>query len=132
MIASRRPGYCYRICIRATSPRAYFTMFYLTQAFLEGEGLAFSRHSAIIAAFGKQFARTNRVPARFQKYLIEAQALRQSGDYGQRHAVTLLPTTLFFSKKQLALDDNSKPFAVDFTEKHQIPSCPSPHRHHSS
>jgi uncharacterized protein (UPF0332 family) len=64
-------------------------MFYLAQAFLEGEGLAFSRHSAVIAAFGKHFARTGRVPARFHKYLIEAQALRQSGDYGQRHAVTL-------------------------------------------
>lgn len=64
-------------------------MFYLAQAFLEGEGLAFSRHSAVIAAFGQHFARTGRLPAHFHRYLIEAQALRQSGDYGQRHAVTL-------------------------------------------
>lgn len=76
------PGYA--------ASRAYYAMFYLAQAFLEGEELAFSRHSAVIAAFGRHFARTERVPARFHKYLIEAQALRQSGDYGQRHAVTLL------------------------------------------
>lgn len=76
------PGYA--------ASRAYYAMFYLAQAFLEGEGLAFSRHSAVIAAFGQHFARTGRVPVRFHKYLIEAQALRQSGDYGQRHAVTLL------------------------------------------
>jgi uncharacterized protein (UPF0332 family) len=75
------PGYA--------ASRAYYAMFYLAQAFLEGEGLAFSRHSAVIAAFGQHFARTGRVPAHFHKYLIEAQALRQSGDYGQRHAVTL-------------------------------------------
>jgi len=29
------------------------------------------------------------VPAHYHKYLIEAQALRQSGDYGQRHTVTV-------------------------------------------
>lgn len=75
------PGYA--------ASRAYYAMFYLAQAFLEGEGLAFSRHSAVIAAFGQHFARTGRVPAHYHKYLIEAQALRQSGDYGQRHTVTV-------------------------------------------
>lgn len=62
------PGYA--------ASRAYYAMFYLAQAFLEGEGLAFSRHSAVIAAFGQHFARTGRVPAHYHKYLIEAQALR--------------------------------------------------------
>jgi uncharacterized protein (UPF0332 family) len=32
--------------------RVYYAMFYIAQAFLEGEGLAFSKHSAVIAAFG--------------------------------------------------------------------------------
>ena len=64
-------------------------MFYLAQAFLEGESLAFSKHSAVIAAFGQHFARTGQVPSHYHRYLIEAQALRQSGDYGQRHAVSL-------------------------------------------
>jgi uncharacterized protein (UPF0332 family) len=31
--------------------RVYYAMFYIAQAFLEGEGMAFSKHSAVIAAF---------------------------------------------------------------------------------
>lgn len=32
--------------------RAYYAMFYIAEAFLEGEGLSFSKHSAVISAFG--------------------------------------------------------------------------------
>jgi len=64
--------------------RAYFAMFYLAEAFLEGEGLAYSKHSAVISAFGKEFARNGKVPAKFHRYLMEAQTLRHSGDYGLR------------------------------------------------
>ena len=35
--------------------RAYYTMFYIAEALLIKEGLSFSKHSAVIAAFGKQF-----------------------------------------------------------------------------
>ena len=71
----------------ATS-RAYYTMFYLAEAFLEGEGLSFSKHSAVISAFGREFAKTGRVPVEFHQFLIEAQELRTTGDYGQLNAVT--------------------------------------------
>lgn len=33
--------------------RAYYTMFYVAEAFLLGEGLTFSKHSGVIAAFGQ-------------------------------------------------------------------------------
>lgn len=33
--------------------RAYYTMFYVAEALLLGEGLSFSKHSAVIAAFGR-------------------------------------------------------------------------------
>ena len=58
----------------ATS-RAYYAMFYVTEVFLEGDGLACSKHAAVIAAFGREFAKTNRVPSEFHRFLIEAQAL---------------------------------------------------------
>jgi uncharacterized protein (UPF0332 family) len=32
--------------------RAYYTMFYVAEAFLIGEGLSFSKHFAVHAAFG--------------------------------------------------------------------------------
>ena len=68
--------------------RAYFAMFYVAEALLEGEELSFSKHSAVIAAFGREFARSGRVPVEFHRYLMEAQQLRHSGDYGMRHVVT--------------------------------------------
>jgi uncharacterized protein (UPF0332 family) len=72
----------------ATS-RAYYSMFYIAEAFLEGEGLSFSKHSAVIAAFGREFAKPQRVPTEFHRFLIEAQELRTTGDYGQLNAVTI-------------------------------------------
>ena len=42
--------------------RAYSAMFYLAEALLLGEGLAFSKHSAVIAAFGQHFAKSGRLP----------------------------------------------------------------------
>ncbi len=61
--------------------RAYYTMFYVAEAFLEGEGLSFSKHSAVISAFGQQFARTGRVPVELHRNLITAEQIRLQGDY---------------------------------------------------
>jgi uncharacterized protein (UPF0332 family) len=40
----------------SAASRAY-VMFYIVTAFLESEKLSYSRHSAVIAAFGQKFAR---------------------------------------------------------------------------
>jgi uncharacterized protein (UPF0332 family) len=61
--------------------RGYYAMFYVATAFLEGEGLAYSKHSAVIAAFGEKFARPQRVPREFHRYLIDAERTRLRGDY---------------------------------------------------
>ena len=42
--------------------RAYYAMFYVVEALLLEEGSAFSKHSAVIAAFGQLFVKTGRVP----------------------------------------------------------------------
>jgi uncharacterized protein (UPF0332 family) len=49
--------------------RAYYAMFYVAEAFLEGEGLSFSKHSGVIAAFGQHFAHTGKVPIEFHRHL---------------------------------------------------------------
>lgn len=69
--------------------RAYYSMFYIAEAFLDSEGLTFSKHSAVIAAFGREFAKPRRVSPDFHRFLIEAQELRSTGDYGQFNAVTV-------------------------------------------
>jgi uncharacterized protein (UPF0332 family) len=67
--------------------RAYYAMFYAAEALLDGDGLSFSSHSGVISAFGREFAKTKRIPSKFHRYLIEAQSLRNTGDYGQLNAV---------------------------------------------
>ena len=54
LLQSGHPGYA--------ASRAYYAMFYAASAFLEGQGLRFSSHSAVIAAFGPTF-RPNRQSA---------------------------------------------------------------------
>lgn len=61
--------------------RAYYTMFYLASAFLEGDELAFSKHSAVISAFGKYFIKTGRIPHEYHRYLINMEKARCSADY---------------------------------------------------
>lgn len=62
--------------------RAYYALFYTAEALLLAEGLAFSSHAAVIAGFGKVFAKTQRLDPRFHRYLIDAQDIRNLGDYG--------------------------------------------------
>lgn len=61
--------------------RSYYSMFYVAQAMLLGEELVFSKHSAVIASFGKVFAKTKRVPPELHRHLIEAQDSRNVSDY---------------------------------------------------
>jgi uncharacterized protein (UPF0332 family) len=68
--------------------RAYYGMFYAAQALLLNRGLSFSSHSAVIAAFGREFAKTGVLDPRFHRYLIDAQDLRNLGDYGVGPSVT--------------------------------------------
>lgn len=72
--------------------RAYYAMFYIASAFLESRELAFSKHSAVIAAFGKYFAKTNLVDAKYHRYLIDAQKARCQADYN---------TTLEFTDQEV-------------------------------
>jgi uncharacterized protein (UPF0332 family) len=61
--------------------RAYYAMFYAAQALLETLNLSFSKHSAVITAFGKEFIKNGKLDPKYHQYLIGAQASRQTGDY---------------------------------------------------
>ena len=61
--------------------RAYYAMFYVAEALLLDRGLAFSTHSAIIANFGKEFAKANIINPKFHNYIIKSQDRRNIGDY---------------------------------------------------
>lgn len=80
--------------------RAYYTMFYIASAFLEEDSLSFSKHSAVISAFGREFAKTERVPKEFHKYLKEAQDLRNLGDYGELNQISAEETLLQIERSE--------------------------------
>jgi len=54
----------------------------------EAAALLLQNGYADIAAFGRDFAKTAALDPRFHRYLIDAQDLRQSGDYDTNAAVT--------------------------------------------
>lgn len=64
----------------ATS-RAYYAMFYAAKAALISDGVFVSKHSAVIAAFGRRFAKTGRLPGRLHQMLRAAFNARQKADY---------------------------------------------------
>ena len=68
--------------------RAYYAMFYIAEAYLEGENQQFSSHAAVISSFGKNFAKLGTVPQEFHRFLIDAQALRQTSDYGKFQTIS--------------------------------------------
>lgn len=65
-----------------SASRSYYAMFYAVQAVLLSKNLAFSKHSAVIAAFGKEFIKNGQLPATLHRYISEAFDIRQAGDYG--------------------------------------------------
>jgi uncharacterized protein (UPF0332 family) len=56
--------------------RAYYAMFYCSEALLDADGLQFSSHAAVVSGFGQHFTKTGRVPAEFHRHLIQAQDSR--------------------------------------------------------
>jgi uncharacterized protein (UPF0332 family) len=61
--------------------RAYYTMFYIAQAFLLSKELSFSSHKAVISNFGREFVKTKLVPVEFHRWLIDSQLKRHEADY---------------------------------------------------
>ncbi len=62
--------------------RVYYAMFYVAEALLYERDLEFGRHSAVHAAFGKEFAKSGLLDARFHRWLLDAFTARLRSDYG--------------------------------------------------
>ena len=84
--------------------RAYYSMFYIAEAFLLGEGLTFSSHSAVISAFGREFARTKRLPVEYHRYLINAQEKRTEADYNLNPNITIEQAQEIINEAEEMLD----------------------------
>jgi uncharacterized protein (UPF0332 family) len=67
--------------------RTYYAMFYIAQALLLRLGQTYSSHSAVISAYGKEYAKTGILDPKFHQWLIKSKGLRQTGDYGMMISV---------------------------------------------
>ncbi|MCL5264130.1 MAG: HEPN domain-containing protein [Chloroflexi bacterium] len=61
--------------------RLYYAMFYCAQALLRAEGVTFTKHQAIIATFGRQFAKTKVLLPELHPWLRNAFDRRQASEY---------------------------------------------------
>lgn len=68
--------------------RAYYAMFYVAEALLTDRGQSYSSHAAVQAAYGREFAKSGDLDVRFHRYLLDAQDLRNVGDYGIGVSIT--------------------------------------------
>ena len=84
--------------------RGYYAMFYVAEALLLGEGLTYSKHSAVIAAFGQHFAKTGKIPKEYHRYLIEAEGGRNIGDYDIHSSLTLAEVDLHLDRARQFLE----------------------------
>ncbi len=71
--------------VRFAAAQSYYTMFYLAEALLLSKGLTFSSHSAVVAAYGKEFAKTSLLDPKFHHYIIVTQKRREVGHYGEEN-----------------------------------------------
>jgi uncharacterized protein (UPF0332 family) len=61
--------------------QAYYVMFYAAGALLLEKSIRVKRHSAVIAAFGREFARPGLLPCELHRWLQEAFEARNESDY---------------------------------------------------
>ncbi len=66
---------------RATANRLYYACFYAAVAALLTKRLQYSKHSAVIAFFDKEFIGSGRLPKEYSKTLHRAFNERQQDDY---------------------------------------------------
>ena len=73
-------------------------MFYTVQALLLTKNLSFSKHSAVISSFGKEFIKNGIFPPSLHKNISKAFDTRQAGDYGAIGAVSKKTATILIDQ----------------------------------
>lgn len=61
--------------------QSHIIQFYAVSALILTKGLEFSKHSAVISAFGKEFVKEGIFPSDYQKILIKLFGDREIADY---------------------------------------------------
>lgn len=67
--------------VEIAAGRAYYAMFYVAGVLLYKKDVQFSKHGQVIAAYGKEFAKTKVLDPKFHRWLRAGFDTRISGDY---------------------------------------------------
>jgi uncharacterized protein (UPF0332 family) len=67
--------------LRSATSRAYYAMFHTASALLASRGLGFSKHTAVHAAYGREFAHSQDLDPKFHRWLLSAFSERLDSDY---------------------------------------------------
>lgn len=73
---------------RSACNRAYYAMFHIATAFVLEKGLEFSKHSAVISAFGQRVVLEEGLPREYHKILSAAFERRNIADYDVMVSIT--------------------------------------------
>ena len=69
--------------------RAYYCMFHAIRAVLALDGVDFKKHSAVIARFGQDYLKTDRIPRSFGVLIATASLIRNRSDYEDFYACSI-------------------------------------------
>lgn len=72
---------CSKNYLHSAISRAYYAMFYATSALLLIKDIEVSKHSGVIAAFGREFVKTGEIESKYHAMLEHAFDERQTSDY---------------------------------------------------
>jgi uncharacterized protein (UPF0332 family) len=61
--------------------RCYYSMFYAARALLVSRGIVAHKHSAVLSALGREFARTGLIDPALHRAFVDAFSARQRADY---------------------------------------------------
>lgn len=86
LLQAKRETRTARLCVedgyyRSACSRAYYAMFHIACAMLLKRKLKYSKHSAVISAFGREIVLDDRVPAIYHELLIKGFQRRNRADY---------------------------------------------------
>ena len=61
--------------------KLYYAMFYAAQAVLKSSGIEVTKHSAVEAALGYNFAKTGKISPELHRMYIDSRRIREIADY---------------------------------------------------
>ena len=104
--------------------RSYYAIFYTARALVAKDELDFSKHSAVISYFRKNYVKTGIFDVRFSKYIGETQKnLAELFESAKRTNVIL-----FFDEATSALDNRTQAIVTESLNKRHVTRIVVAHR----